>query len=137
MLMRMPAAQDWFITQYPENSITNNNKVLCTIVYFNREVTTKNWTKKIKIKTKVLNGYSDSNANIIWLENSYIFWIKIGITLKNQISCILISSTNIWTETSTPGIHCRIIFTISGFVADSWVDVTFELIRSRERLWTF
>jgi hypothetical protein len=62
----MPAAQDWFITQYPANSITNNKKVLCTNVCFNWEVTTKNWTKKIKIKIKVLNG-----CYIIWLDNSY------------------------------------------------------------------
>jgi hypothetical protein len=47
------------------------------------------------------------------LENSYIFWIKIGIILKNQISCVLVSSKNIWMETSTPGNHCR-------------VDVTYE-----------
>jgi hypothetical protein len=137
MLMRMPAAQDWFITQYPENSITNNNKVLCTIVYFNWEVTTKNWTKKIKIKNKVLNGYSDSNANIIWLENSYIFWIKIGNNFEKSNKLCTSSSQNIWIETSTPGIHYRIIFTISGSVADTWVDVRIKLIRSREWFWTF
>jgi len=116
----MPAAQDWFITQYPANSITNNKKVLCTNVCFNWEVTTKNWTKKIKIKNKVLNGCSDSNANIIWLENSYIFWIKIGVTLKNLISCVLVSSTNIWIETR---IHYWIIFTINVHCKNqSWCD---------------
>jgi hypothetical protein len=135
--MCMPAAQDWFITQYPANPKTNNKKVLCINVCFNWEVTTKKWTKKIKIKIRVLNGYSDLNANIIWLENSYIFRIKVGITLKNKISCVLVSSTNIWIETSTPGVHCRIIFTISGSGADTWVDVIIEVIRSRERFWTF
>ena len=38
----MPAAQDWFITQYPANSITNNKKVLFKNVYFNLEKTQKN-----------------------------------------------------------------------------------------------
>jgi hypothetical protein len=40
---------------------------------------------------------------------------------------MLVSSANILIETSTPGIHYRIIFTISRSVADTWVDVTFEI----------
>jgi hypothetical protein len=66
-------------------------------------------------------------ANITYMighQLQYIFWIKTGIISKNQKSWMLVSSIH--------GIHYRIIFTISGSVADTWVDATFELIRSRE-----